>query len=106
MATTKPRMITFTVRLNGTSENPYTRFGLKQNPFPEVAEYQYASHCLHLQALGGDPIPDAEYIRCHLRGWPQDFVDELCRRFTPGEMVVFKVTFPEDAPAGDGPCQP
>jgi hypothetical protein len=99
------RLIKFTVRLNGTAVNPYARFGLKQNPFPEVAEAEYAPHVLHLQALGGEPIPDEAHIRRHLKGWPKEFVDELCRRFTPGEMVAFEVSFPADAAPLGGPVQ-
>lgn len=82
------------VVLNGTNENPFHRFGLKQNPFPHIAVAEYSPHILHLQALGGDPIPDVEYIRNHLKGWSQEFVDLCCNRFVKGQMVKFKAVFP------------
>ncbi len=85
----------FEVVLNGTDKNPFHRFGLSQNPFPQVAKYEVAPHLLHLQKLGGDPIPDEDYIRRHLEGWSPEFIEGCCQRFRKGELVKFIVTFPD-----------
>jgi hypothetical protein len=87
--------IQFTVRLNGTNENPFHRLGLIQNPFPQVAKSEYAPHLLHLARLGGVCIPDTDYIRRHLQGWSEEFVEGCCRRFRRGEMVEFDAYFEE-----------
>ena len=94
----QPNEVRFTVRLNGTCENPYHQWGCRQNPFPQIARHEYSRHILHLQALGGDPIPDVDYIRKYLAGWSQEFIDLCCQRFRPGEMVEFEVYF-------DGPSE-
>jgi hypothetical protein len=79
------------VALNGTNENPYTKFGLTQNPFPQIASFETQTACLHLQKLGADPIPNAHAIREHLRGWGTEFVDLCCRMFVKGQYVTFDV---------------
>jgi hypothetical protein len=50
----------FEVVLNGTDTNPYHKYGLEKNPFPQIARYEYTAHMLHIAHLGGDPIPDTE----------------------------------------------
>jgi hypothetical protein len=87
--------IEFTVRLNGTNENPYHKLGLLQNPFPQVAKHEYSAQLLHLAKLGAVCIPDTNYIRRHLEGYSKEFVEECCRRFRRGEMVEFEVYFDE-----------
>jgi hypothetical protein len=44
--------------------------------------------------LGGDPIPDVDYIRRHLEGWSDEFIELCCEQFKPGEYVEFLVTWP------------
>lgn len=88
-------MMKLTVALNGTKVNPYAKMGLKQNPFPQIAKYEYTAHMLKLQSLGGEPIPDVAHIKRVLQGWSPEFVALCCRNFKPGEYVVFDVTFPE-----------
>lgn len=88
--------MTFDVVLNGTDTNPYHQWGLKQNPFPQIARYEYASHLLHLAKLGGDPIPDTDYIRKHLEGWLPAFIDLCCKNFRKGEVVKFRYSFDEN----------
>jgi hypothetical protein len=87
--------IRFTVKLNGTETNPYHQFGLGLNPFPQLGRYEYAAQLLHLAKLGADPIPDPNYIRRHLRGWSEEFVEVCCSRFEKGKMVEFEVYFEE-----------
>jgi len=80
------------VELNGTSENPYHKMGLTQNPFPQTAKYELDAHCLRLQSLGGDPIPNTDYIRERLAGgFSDEFIELCCRNFQPGKMVKFVV---------------
>jgi hypothetical protein len=87
-------MPTLTVRLNGTDENPFHRFGLSQNPFPQLARYETDRAVQRLQALGGDPIPDVAYIRPWLTGYFSDeFIDGCVARFKKGEMVEFDVSW-------------
>ncbi len=81
----------FTVALNGTDQNPYHQFGLKQNPFPQIGDARYDPSLRHLARLGAEPIPDIEYIKKHLTGWSDEFVNLCCRMFKKGEMVRFTV---------------
>lgn len=83
------------VALNGTNENPYHKYGLTQNPFPQLANAEYQSGCLRVQSLGGDPIPNVEYIREKLEGMTEEFIDLCCSQFRKGEYVTFMVSFPE-----------
>ena len=82
------------VDLNGTSENPYHRYGLSQNPFPQLAKHEYSGACRRIQYLGGDPIPDTQYIRKILEGFSDEFVELCCERFVPGKYISFNVEFP------------
>ncbi len=84
-------MAQIAVVLNGTKENPWHEWGLTYNPFPQIATYEQTPQLLHLAKLGGDPIPNSDHIREHLKGWSQEFVDLCCERFKPGEMVKFTV---------------
>jgi hypothetical protein len=57
------------ITLNGTAGNPYHKWGLTQNPLPQLGVKEYDAACLQLQKLGGDPIPNEQYIRDTLRGF-------------------------------------
>ncbi len=83
------------VELNGTTRNPYHVYGLSQNPFPQIAEYGRSGDILALQSLGGDPIPNTDYIREKLKNWSDEFVDLLCKKFVKGEYVEFTVRIPD-----------
>lgn len=83
------------VVLNGTETNPWHELGLTQNPIPQLAKAEYNSYCLTLQKLGGDPIPDTDYIRKVLSGWSEEFIDLCCSRFQKGKTVRFIVEFNE-----------
>ena len=89
-----PRTVRVEVCLNGTDENPYHQYKLSQNPFPQFAVYPYDRACLQLQSLGGDPIPDTDYIRRKLVGFEEPFIEGICRRFVPGKYVRFYIEFP------------
>lgn len=82
------------VVLNGTDENPWHLYGLSQNPFPQIAKAEVSGLLLHLAALGGDPIPNVEYIRGYLKGWSDEFVELCCAKYEQGKMVEFHVEFP------------
>jgi hypothetical protein len=74
--------------LNGTDKNPWHYWGLTQNPFPQLGTAATDAACLALQSLGGDPIPDAQYIRDKLQGYfTQEFIDEAVKRYVPGKEV-------------------
>jgi TorA maturation chaperone TorD len=51
---------------------------------------------LHLARLDGDPIPDTDYIRNHLRGWSPEFIELCCKQFRKGELVAFDVVWRGD----------
>lgn len=81
------------VVLNGTDFNPYSEYGLRQNPFPQIAEAGIAPQLLHLARLGGDPIPDTTFIRNHLKGWSEEFIEMCCKKFRKGFIVKFWVSW-------------
>jgi len=87
--------MTITVCLNGTNRNPFHRWGLRQNPFPQMARAEYDAADRRLNSLGGEPIPDVEYIRKTLSGFSPEFVELCCSKFVKGEYVRFRVTFPD-----------
>ena len=82
-----------TVRLNGTDKNPFHRFGLTQNPLPQTGRDEWVQAELIVNKLGGDPIPDTDYIRKVLEGFDPEFVELCCKKFKKGETVVFDVHF-------------
>jgi hypothetical protein len=86
-----------TVALNGTDKNPFEQYGVTQNPFPQIAEYEYAPACLRLQKLGGLPIPQnnaEQYIRETLKGFSEEFhpgmkkINELLRKRDSGQKLT------------------
>jgi hypothetical protein len=83
------------ILLNGTNENPWHTYGLTQNPFPQIAKYEWTARCLVLQSLGGDPIPNVAYIREKLKGFTEEFINLCCDKFRPGKLVRFTVAFPK-----------
>lgn len=83
------------VCLNGTTTNPFHKFGLSQNPFPQTGRYEADRFSLVLQKLGGDPIPNTAYIREVLQGFSDEFVDLCCARFVPGKYVEFDLSWEE-----------
>lgn len=84
-------IIKIRVELNGTSENPWHKMGLTQNPIPQLAKYELDRACLIVQKLGGDPIPNTDYIRETLKGFSPEFTELCCAKFVPGETVKFEV---------------
>lgn len=86
-------MIALRVSLNGRDTNPFHKWGLTQNPFSQIGKTELDGHALHLAALGGDPIPNTDYIREHLKGWDPEFVDLCCQAFQKGEYVQFSIRF-------------
>lgn len=85
----------FTVRLNGTKENPYLKLGLKRNPFPQVPRMEYMPLNNLLGKLAAEPIRDVQHLQELLKGATPEFIQGCCERFRPGEMVEFDITFPD-----------
>lgn len=83
------------VDLNGTDVNPYHKFALTQNPIPQTLNIKYDVAALQIQKLGGDPIPDTDYIREVLKGFPEEFVELCCQQFKKGRHVTFTVVWDE-----------
>jgi len=89
-------MPTITIELNGTNENPWHSLNLTQNPFPQLARFETDKNMLRLQALGGDPIPDADHIRSFLQGYvSQELIDLCAAKFCKGELIRFDVSWGE-----------
>lgn len=93
----KQKMIGRYVDLNGTDTNPYERWGLRCNPFPQLARYEWTQAEMALNTLGGEPLKGPEDIRSRLAGVGFDgwFIDGLCERFRKGVMVRVHLHWPE-----------
>jgi hypothetical protein len=84
-----------TVTINGTSENPWAPYNLRQNPFPQVPRHELASAMQQLSSLDGDPITGASQIAERLEGWSQEFIRLCQEQYMPGQRVRFEVEVPE-----------
>jgi hypothetical protein len=89
------------VSINGTDENPFMKlWGLKQNPFPQIAKHELMPAMMQLNSLGAEPIKSKEEIAMRLQHWSREFI-ELCQeRYQPGKIVRFRVQFDEEAHRG------
>ena len=86
----------FNVRLNGTDKNPYLDlYGLVQNPFPQVAKYEYMAFCHLLNNLAAIPIPNESVLLHRLKGCTQEFIDLCVSLYEPGKMVEFEIKVKE-----------
>ncbi|HEY1822314.1 MAG TPA: hypothetical protein VGG83_20505 [Trebonia sp.] len=86
--------IELNVTINGTGINPWHRFGLRQNPFPQTGKAEYAAGERKLASLDGDPVRTADDIRERLAGFAPEFVEGVIQRWQPGRRVRFKIVFP------------
>jgi hypothetical protein len=86
--------IELNVTINGTDMNPWHRFGLRQNPFPQTGKAEYAAGERRLASLDGDPVRTADDIRDRLAGFDPEFVEGVIQRWQPGRRVRFKIVFP------------
>jgi hypothetical protein len=86
--------IELNVTINGTDMNPWHRFGLRQNPFPQIGKAEYAAGERKLASLDGDPVRTADDIRERLAGFDPEFVEGVIQRWQPGHRVRFKIVFP------------
>jgi hypothetical protein len=80
--------------LNGTSVNPYHRWGMAQNPFPQHPRAELNAAMMQVNSLDGDPITGPDDIRRRLAGWDPEFVEGVIERFQPGKRIGFVVEFP------------
>ena len=96
------------VTINGTGINPWHRFGLRQNPFPQTGRAEYAAGERKLASLDGDPVRAADDIRERLAGFDPEFVEGVIKRWQPGRRVRFKIVFPggrnTSGPSGELPA--
>ena len=86
--------IELNVTINGTDMNPWHRFGLRQNPFPQIGKAEYAAGERKLASLDGNPVRTADDIRERLAGFDPAFVEGVIQRWQPGRRVRFKIVFP------------
>lgn len=82
------------ITLNGTDENPWHRYGLKCNPFPQIPKAEATEANRILQALDSEPIADVADLRRRLEGCTPEFIELCIAQFKPGERVRFVVEFP------------
>ena len=79
--------------LNGTNENLWKQYGKTFNDTAQIGGI-YRDICLRIQELGGEPIPNTEYIRNKLVGFHPGFVEYICSRFEKGKIVRFTLELP------------
>jgi hypothetical protein len=77
------------ITINGTDTNPHLRYGLIQNPFPQIAKAEYNWLDTAINSLAGDPVKDVADIRRRLRGCSEEFINLVCNKYVPGEKVTF-----------------
>jgi hypothetical protein len=82
------------VTINGTDTNPWHRFGLRRNPFPQTGKAEYAAGERKLASLDAAPVRTADDIRERLAGFDQEFAGGVIQRWQPGHRVRFKIVFP------------
>lgn len=82
------------VALNGTDTNPWHKYNLRQNPFPQIASAETDHAMRQLNSLDGEPIKGPQDIRDRLEGWTDEFIEGCIERFEPGKRVRFIVEFP------------
>lgn len=87
-------LVRITVRINGTDENPWGRYGLKVNPFPQTGIGELQAGEMALASLDGEPITSAADIRKRLKGFSDELVDLCIQQWMPGQRVEFDITFP------------
>jgi hypothetical protein len=92
-----PDTVRFVVTLNGTSENPYLRLGLRQNPFPQVGRMEYSRVNHSLARLAAEPMPTVDDLRRVLRelGSTDEFRALCLTQYRPGEVVEFEIYIPQ-----------
>lgn len=83
-----------TVSINGTDENPFARWGLRCNPFPQIAEAEFVTGCMRLNELAAGPVRSTGQIRQILAGFSAEFVELACEKYKPSERVTYVVEFP------------
>ena len=83
--------IELNVTINGTGINPWHRFGLRQNPFPQLGKAEYAAGERQLASLDGNPVRTADDIRERLAGFGPAFVEGVIQRWQPGRRVRSKI---------------
>ena len=84
------------VTINGTGKNPWHRFGLSKNPFPQLGKAEWVSGEMQVASLDGDPVTGPEDIRARLSGFSAEFVNLCVNNWEPGKRVRFLVTWPDD----------
>jgi len=84
----------FKVRVNGTKEYLYGAYGLKCNPFPQVAKHEYSKLNSVLMELE-KPIKDKEHLLKILKGGNKEFVELCLRYYEPGKVTEFIIKLPE-----------
>jgi hypothetical protein len=84
----------FTMRLNGTDENPFHKMGLTQNPFPQIAKAEYMPQMHAINELAANPIKDVDDLRARMKDlFTDEFIEGCVARFKKGEYVEFEVSF-------------
>jgi hypothetical protein len=83
------KRVKFKVTLNGTSENPYERWGLTQNPFPLLPEHPGLSRGLaYLDATPMPALADLERALEHVNA-TEEFRHACRTEYRAGERVTF-----------------
>jgi len=87
-------MLKMEIRINGSGENPWHIYQLKQNPFPQLGIYEYNAFDQMVNSLDGDPIKSEDDIRERLKGCSEEFIKLCISAYQPGHRVRFCIQFP------------
>jgi hypothetical protein len=90
----KPEMVTLKVYINGTDTNRWHKYGMKVNPFPQVAKLEWQQIDSMINHLDGDPIKSEEELLERLKGFSPKFIDLCKQHYKPGERTSFRVRVP------------
>lgn len=85
-----PRII---VTINGTDTNPFAKWGMTHNPFPQLGAAETDGFESIVARLDGEPVTGPEDIRKRLKGCAPAFIEGCVQRYQPGERVRFELTW-------------
>lgn len=89
---------TVKVKINGTDKNTFAElWGLKQNPFGQIAKAEYDAFDNLVNRLDGDPFRTKDELKEFLLkafgGEDNDFIQECLSHYMPGERTEFTFSF-------------
>ena len=96
MSTTDSGRLSLRVTINGSSTNPWDRYGLDRIPLPQIARHELNPAMMQRASVDRDPITGPEDIRARLAGWSAEFIELCIAQYVPGQRIAFAVNFPAE----------